>query len=204
MDCAMLNRAEPEIDTSAPFKSVKEALALFGHPLLAAQLQTTNLKDEIHGEAIEKGPTPSRLGSVTAELEETKYNLEKAREESMVMANSLCALKQELERTEREVEQMKEREIQKLMMEFEMEDVKVVPGSARYELNETPTVDEEGTQFQNKRYVTFANQPSLTGAISITPQGVEKLERHPSLRKKKRNPLIPLIGGLFSKKKGSQ
>ncbi|KAK8580032.1 hypothetical protein V6N13_143170 [Hibiscus sabdariffa] len=62
------------------------------------------------------------------ELLETKYNLEKAREESMLMANCLCALKQELERTKRQVEQMKEGEIEKVMME----DVKfkIVPGSA--------------------------------------------------------------------------
>ncbi|KAL4278037.1 hypothetical protein GQ457_03G030720 [Hibiscus cannabinus] len=85
--------------------------------------------------SIEKG-----LETVRTELEETKYNLEKAREESMLMANSLCALKQELERRKRQVEQ-----IEKLMME----DVKfkIVPGSARYE---------QGTQFQ------FANQPSFT------------------------------------------
>ncbi|KAE8666429.1 Hexokinase 3 [Hibiscus syriacus] len=192
MDCeggpVMIDRAE--IDTRAPFNCVKEAVALFGDTVLAAHVPTTNFKDEIHGE---KGP--SRLGTVTAELEETKYKLEKAREESMLMANCMCALKEELERTKRELEEMKEREIEKLMMEFEIEHVKIAPGSARYELNE-----EGGIEFQKKRYVTFANQPCLT-RVTTSPQAVEKLARHPSLRKKKRKPLIPLIGGLFSKKK---
>ncbi|KAB2030952.1 hypothetical protein ES319_D05G269400v1 [Gossypium barbadense] len=197
----MMNRAE--IDTRAPFRSVKEAVALFGHKVLSGQLYPIKLKEEeMNGrEGSENGC--SRLGTVIAELEETKYNLEKAREESLMMANCLCALKEELERTKTELQQMKERETEKLMMEFEMEDVKIVPGSARYEVNETRTFNEEGTtEFQQKRYVTFSNQPCLTQVVG--PQGVEKLERHPSLRKKKKKPLIPLIGGLFSKRKGSQ
>ncbi|XWS24476.1 hypothetical protein CRYUN_Cryun28dG0105900 [Craigia yunnanensis] len=200
MDCeggvVMIKRAE--IDTRVPFRSVREAVALFGEKVLAGELYATKLK-EMHGEA--SGNGPSRLGTVTAELEETKHNLQKARDESMLMANCLCSLKEELERTKRELQQMKERETEKLMMEFEIEDVLIVPDSTKFEVKKTQTSNEEGTEFQKKRYVTFANPPSL--AQVIVPQGVEKLERHPSLRKKKKKPLIPLIGGIFSKKKGS-
>lgn len=160
------------------------------------------------GEASGNGTnSSSRLGTVTAELEETKHNLQKAREERMVMANFLSSLTEELERTKTELHQMKEREMEKLMMEFEIEDVKIVPADTtnKFEVRKTQTSsnidDHHGTEFQKKRYVTFANPPSL--AQVIVPQGVEKLERHPSLRKKKKKPLIPLIGGIFSKKKGS-
>ncbi|XVE94572.1 hypothetical protein REPUB_Repub02eG0020300 [Reevesia pubescens] len=191
----MIKRAE--IDTRAPFRSVREAVALFGEKVLAGELYATKLKEMNYGNG------PSKLGTVTAELEETKHKLEKAREEGMVMANCMSYLKEELERTKRELQQMKERETEKLMMEFEIEDVKIVPAdSTKFEvIKKTQTSDEERLEFQKKRYVTFANPPTLTQVL--VPQGVEKLERHPSLRKKKKKPLIPLIGGLFSKKKGS-
>ncbi|XVE69742.1 hypothetical protein DITRI_Ditri10aG0015600 [Diplodiscus trichospermus] len=193
----MIKRAE--IDTTAPFRSVREAVALFGEKVLGGELYATKLK-EMHGEA--SGNGASRLGTVTAELEETKHNLQKAREESMLMANFLSSLKEELERTKNELQQMKERETEKLMMEFEIEDVKIVPAdSTSIEVRKTQTSNEQGPEFQKKRYVTFANPPSLTEVI--VPQGLEKLERHPSLRKKKKKPLIPLIGGIFSRKKGS-
>ncbi|XVF73902.1 hypothetical protein PTKIN_Ptkin13bG0018000 [Pterospermum kingtungense] len=187
----MIKRAE--IDTRALFRSVREAVALFGEKLYATKLK------EMHSEA--SGNGPYRLGTVTAELEETKHNLQKAREESMVMANCLTSLKKELERTKKEMQKMKERKTKKLMMEFEIEHVKIVPDFAKFEVKKTQTSNAHGTEFQKKRYVTFANPPSL--AQVIVPQGVEKLERHPSLRKKKKKPLIPLIGWIFSKKKGS-
>ncbi|KAF3942683.1 hypothetical protein CMV_030685 [Castanea mollissima] len=150
--------------------------------------------------ASENGYDHLRLG-ITSELEETKQSLEKAKEESMVMANCLSSMKEELDRTRRELQQLKQRESEKLVeTETEIEDVKVVEDSTKFEVK-TQTSNEEGMEFQKKRYVTFANPPSL--AQLVIPQGVEKLERHPSLRRKKKKPLIPLIGGLFSRKKSS-
>lgn len=150
--------------------------------------------------ASENGYDHLRLG-ITSELEETKQSLEKAKEESMVMANCLSSMKEELDRTRRELQQLKQRESEKLVeTETEIEDVKVVEDSTKFEVK-TQTSNEEGMEFQKKRYVTFANPPSL--AHLVLPQGVEKLERHPSLRRKKKKPLIPLIGGLFSRKKSS-
>ncbi|CAK9148281.1 unnamed protein product [Ilex paraguariensis] len=188
-----------EIDTRAPFRSVKEAVMLFGERVLAGEVYANKLK-EMQNEASENEQAHSRLGTVTAELEETKQSLQKAQEESMLMATCLSALQEELEQTKIELQQLKEREFAKQGMESEIEDLKFVEDSPKFHVK-TRTSD-EGAEFQKKRYVTFANPPSLTQVIM--PQAAEAvLERHPSLKKKKKKPLIPMIGGIFSKKKGS-
>ncbi|VVA22431.1 PREDICTED: WEB family [Prunus dulcis] len=199
-----------EIDTRQPFRSVKEAVSLFGEKFLAGELYATQLKQNgAHENGHRHGPA-SRIGSVTAELEETKQSLQKAREESELMENCLSSLKQELERTKRELHQLKEREYEKQFVEAEIiEDVRNIvedSDSTKFEMKTQTSDDEEGSfEFQNKRYVTFANPPSLAQVKIAQGLGVdEKLQRHPSLslKKKKNKPFIPLLAGMFSKKKG--
>ncbi|KAM1387883.1 hypothetical protein ACFX2I_016072 [Malus domestica] len=195
-----------EIDTRQPFRSVKEAVALFGEKVIAGELHASQLK-QMQNEANENGhgAALSRIGTVRAELEDTKQSLQKARQESELMENCLSSLKQELERTKRELQQLKEREYEKHFIETEIEDVRIVDEDSTKFTTKTQASGEEDEsfEFQKKRYETFGNPPSLS-QVMIAQGGVDQtLERHHSLTKKKKKPMIPLIAGIFSKKKGS-
>ncbi|CAL5349390.1 unnamed protein product [Camellia sinensis] len=197
-----------EIDTTAPFRSVKEAVMLFGERVLAGEVYANKLKEMQNEIESENGNDTSTLPSVTEELEETKESLQKAKEETMVMATCLSSLQEELERTKHELQQLKVREeFEKQAMEAEIKDVDLIDGfSKEFGVKTRKLSNEVGEvlEFQKKRYVTFANPPSLA-QVMVPPEGDSVvLERHPSLKKKKKKPLIPLISGIFTmKKKGS-
>ncbi|GMH06541.1 hypothetical protein Nepgr_008381 [Nepenthes gracilis] len=186
------------IDTRAPFRSVKEAVQLFGEKVLAGEVYANKLK-EFGARASEERRVVSRSGAATAELEEMKLSLEAAREEAKSMANHLNYLREELHRTREELQQLKARQEGRARPTInpEIEEFKFVE-------NSIVRVDEVGSdnQIQKKKIVRFA---SSLGTCSPGIDCLHSPSRITNEEGRKKQPLriSPAIGWLFPMKKRS-
>ncbi|CAN6463538.1 unnamed protein product [Victoria cruziana] len=203
-----MERSRVEIDTTAPFQSVKEAIVLFGERVLAGEIYSNKIK-EAKPKTNEAGSGPARLATIAAELEHTKQKLKESRAESQAMSECLNSIIEELEETKKQLESLKAKgaeEDRRQPEETEVTDIKFI--------EETKKDVAEVEQGRKARYVSFADPPSLAQALSTdvesvpwrreeSSSGMESETKEKRKKKKKKQPLIPLIGGIFSRKKGS-
>ncbi|XP_015063735.1 WEB family protein At3g51220 [Solanum pennellii] len=205
-------RGRVEIDMRQPFRSVKEAVMLFGEKILAGEIHAKQLQQS---KASKGEQNQFMFGTEQVELEETKQSLQKAKEEGDFMAHCLQSLREELEHTRREIQQLKSTrgvvlEKKVSLTNFDDDDeiheqLKFIeqPVEVKTQIGED---DDDEIEFEKKRSVKFASPPMLTKIIAVNKleECVKKETYEKSKKKLKRKPLIPLIGALFSKKKGNQ
>lgn len=159
-------------------------------------------------------PHQSKIGTVTAELEETKRSLEKSKEEGNLMAYYIHSLKLELEQTKKELQQLKgPRELTNHhkpppSLHPEIEELKFIENtSTKVEIKNTQTRGFE--ELEKKRSIKFASPPLLTRVIISKEEDDRPHHRQEGVNS---SPLVgekklkkkPSFGFLFAKKKGHQ
>ncbi|XP_022926490.1 WEB family protein At3g51220-like [Cucurbita moschata] len=171
-----------EIDTRAPFKSVKEAVTLFGERILVGEIYAKKMKERVDvGES------------------QTKQN-----EENNLLAFCLQSLKDELERTKQELKQLKSTEHEKLHHEHPLSPIMAIHHDVDKDPKFVQNKKENNTNMlQKKRSVKFAVPLELNRNISVKYESMAQKSSlsPPSTKKPKKKTLAYLIGRFFTKKK---
>ncbi|XP_008781676.1 WEB family protein At3g51220 [Phoenix dactylifera] len=213
-----------EVDTTRPFRSVKEAIAVFGERFLAgdaySQKTNSNGKLDMTPEPIYALPAPKPIYSASSSppsYTSSASQFNQDREDELLIFGSLKKLEAELEETKRELMLLKEREseleiavatlnaqLQKSMSKLaEMEAAKAAEGSMDIEGQPTKVQSDRWAEERTRDLeAKFDYLPTLAQALSLG--GIEDDFGGRTKRKvPKKKPIIPLIGDMFSRKKGS-
>ncbi|GAB2224426.1 hypothetical protein Droror1_Dr00005185 [Drosera rotundifolia] len=185
---------QANVDSRAPFKSVKEAVMLFGEKVLVREIYANKLK-QMQDQTSQEQPKP---GPVKAEPEEAKRSLDLAREEANTMASCLQSLREELHQTKRELQQLKTAmKEERRAMRLEIEHLRFVERS----------VGDNATEFQVKKLVRFASPASLVqqakfhdhvGGTNIKAASFKECHGQ---KKKKGSMMLPAFGWIFTRKR---
>ncbi|KAL0557891.1 hypothetical protein IC582_006444 [Cucumis melo] len=170
------------------FRSVKEAVELYGQRILAPELYANVLR-EMENEENEHENNLLKIKIVRDELDIAKQNLEKAKERSVAMARSFSSLQEELEETKRKLQMLKEKSDYDI--EFVGHSLKFdsKTQSQRFEVEEEEEEEEEESEVFEKR------QAKMNGKEF---SDIQPMKKKKASKKKK---AILFIGGIFSKKK---
>lgn len=175
------------VDTSRPFRSVKEAVAIFGERFLAGEVFSQSSSKPPF--AFPKHETPC----YSSPTRKSHDGVSPAPAEETAVAETLRKLEAELEETKAELRQLRERE----------SETEIALASLNAELHKNMSKLAQAEAASAAKAAAAADARSLgTGAGEI----VKKASLAEVLRageRKKKKPIIPLVGDLFTRKKGS-
>ncbi|CAA2960182.1 WEB family protein At1g75720-like [Olea europaea var. sylvestris] len=191
-----------KVDSSRPFRSVKEAVAIFGEKFLAGEIYSPKPFTFPRQETPYFSPTPQNLQEPSWKSSPSPQDSIYSNENSLV--DTVKKLESELEETKTELNLLKERE----------SETEVALASLNAELHKNMSKLAKAEADMAAKAATAAvassrsaeTSQSLAQILSIAEEK-EKLftgrKREGKVMKKKVKPIIPLVGDLFSRKKGS-
>ncbi|KAL3515701.1 hypothetical protein ACH5RR_022603 [Cinchona calisaya] len=224
------------VDTSRPFRSVKEAVAIFGERFLAGEIYAPKTfsfpKQEIPNycfytpspsppngssqefetwpksvdDSINKNNDPSNLAEVLkkleAELNETKMELKELKERESETEVALASLNAELHKNMSKLAQAEAAAAAKAIIASRSS----VPDRKRDDHRQDGGVTEE--EMRRDLLFRLETSPTLAQMLNTAAEkeglfGGMKFNKKEKNKMVKKKPIIPLVGDLFSRKKGS-
>lgn len=212
------------VDTSSPFRSVKEAVAILSERLLLGEMYSPSPKpyNVNVGEIFSSSPKPYSVNIVPnttrnlvfSDDDSPTRNLvfsDNKREDESLVLDALKKLEAELEETKVELKMLKEREsetevaLASLNAELHKNMSKLAKAEAAAATNALiANRNREVREEERKRELMIKMEDSTTLAqiLSLGEEGYFGGKVHEKKAMKKK-PIIPLVGDLFSRKKWS-
>ncbi|KAM4133808.1 hypothetical protein ACJW30_01G360000 [Castanea mollissima] len=207
------------VDTTSPFRSVKEAVAILSERLLLGEMYSPSPKpyNVNVGEMYSPSPKPYNVNVGEMYSPSPKpYNvnvgeIDNRREDESLVLDALKKLEAELEETKVELKMLKEREsetevaLASLNAELHMNMSKLAKAEAAAATNALiANRNREVREDERKRELMIRMEDSTTLAqiLSLREEGYFGGKVHEKKAMKKK-PIIPLVGDLFSRKKRS-
>ncbi|KAI0507916.1 hypothetical protein KFK09_014044 [Dendrobium nobile] len=213
----IMTSTRSEVDTRRPFRSVKEAVAVFGERLLSGEAYSQNTSSSLKPEHPPPKPQYSPP-SPSYSTSSSRFNQDRDDEFSIILS-SMKKLESELKETKREVTLLKQRgseteiAVASLNAELHKSKAKLAEMEAasgdfmEKEKNLKVGSDRWGVEEEEIMEVKYEYLPSLAGALRLGEVDAAEVTRRRRAnvmkKKKKKKPIVPLIGDLFKRKKDS-
>nr|XP_043635100.1 WEB family protein At3g51220-like [Erigeron canadensis] len=203
MEEGLVVRGRVEIDSRQPFKSVKEAVLLFGEKVLANEVYANKLK-KMENVARENNQKISQKG-----LGEEKHIPEDSKDEKKLMAYYLMSLKQQLEETKSELNHLRStREPHPSHHEpndTDIEEIKFIqnanPTRLKQQVEDKYKHDDDNNVTELKLKTTREFDIPLPTKVIVEVPKIQGNTSSFKTKKAKKKTFIPSLGRMFSKSK---